>query len=78
MAGAIRCKHCGWYETDHQEPGTGLSLKEVTAIKSGYGTSLYCCTGFEPPKRLRKLQLTEENLAEKDEFARNSARDAFD
>lgn len=47
MAYAIHCKHCGWYESIHDDPSC-LSDEEFTDEGQGYKISLNDCGGFVP------------------------------
>lgn len=46
MADGLRCKHCGWQETDHVTPEIGTQ-DEYSRIRPGYRMTLDDCPEFE-------------------------------
>ncbi len=46
MADGLRCKYCGWQETDHLVPEQGVE-EEYRKVRPSYSLALYNCTGFE-------------------------------
>ena len=69
MADGIRCKHCGWQETQHELLGVseGVDPQEANQRLSGRRMTLVQCVdnfGFEAPKWSQRTRRQEERFTE--------------